>query len=102
MDGNDRNLFERRLDMMCYLIARYCNSIGCVAVRTPHGPPLIAMKKKLIGMIGFESVELITISRPMAYLEYSPYNVVATEDKFIHSVVRLYESVKERGNYQHT
>ena len=87
---------------MCYLIARYCNGIGCIAFRTPHGPPLLALKKRLIGMIGFESVELITISRPMAYLEYSPYNVVTTEDTFIHSVVRLYESVKEQDNYQHT
>ena len=80
---------------MCYLIARLCNGIGCIVLRTPHGPPLVTLKQKLIGMIGFGPVELITISRPQAYLEYAPYHVVATEDEFILVVIKLFEYVKK-------
>ena len=39
-------------------------------------------------------MELITISRPQAYLEYAPYHIVATEDEFIRAVIKLYESIK--------
>ena len=81
---------------MSYLIARHCDGIGCVAFRTPHGPPLVTLKKKLLGIIGLGPVELITISRPMAYLEYGPYNVVSTEDEFVLAVIQLYESAKEQ------
>lgn len=86
---------------MSYLIARCCDGIGCIAFRTPHGPPLVALKKKLIGIIGYGPVELITISRPQAYLEYAPYHIAATEDAFIRAVIKLYESVKERSSNYH-
>lgn len=80
---------------MCYLIAKHFNGIGCVAFRIPHGPPLVALKKKLISIIGLNTIELITISRPVAYLEYGPYSVVATEEEFVHAVIQLYESTRE-------
>lgn len=79
---------------MSYLIARCCDGIGCIAFRIPHGPSLVALKKKLIGIIGYGPVELITISRPQAYLEHAPYHVAATEDEFIRTVIKLYESIK--------
>lgn len=79
---------------MCYLIARHYDGIGCIAFRIAHGPPLVALKKKLIKIIGFDTIELITISRPMAYLEYGPYNVVTTEDEFVLAVIQLYESAR--------
>lgn len=83
---------------MCYLIARCCGSIGCIALRISHGPPLVTLKQKLIGIIGYGPVEMVTISRPMAYPEYAPYNVAATEDEFILAVMKLYESTKEQTN----
>ena len=86
---------------MCYLIARYRDGIGCVAFRIPYGRPLVALKKKLIGIISLDTIELITISRPMAYWEYAPYHIVATEDAFVHAVIQLYESVKEQSSNYH-
>ena len=33
---------------MCYLVAKDINKRGCVALKTKHGPELVALKKELI------------------------------------------------------
>lgn len=58
---------------MCYLVAKKVNSIGSLALQTSHGQHLVNFKKKIIAEIGFDKIQLVTISRPSAYGEYEPY-----------------------------
>jgi len=67
---------------MCYLIAKDIDAVGCVALRTTHGKHLSEFKKKLIDKIGYDRIQLVTISRPSAYGEYEPYNFVETKEEF--------------------
>ena len=67
---------------MCYLIAKDIDAVGCVALRTTHGKHLSDFKKKLIAKVGYDRIQLVTISRPSAYGEYEPYNFVDTKEEF--------------------
>ena len=55
---------------MCYLVAKKVNSIGSLALQTSHGQHLVNFKKKIIAEVGFDKIQLVTISRPSAYGEY--------------------------------
>jgi len=55
---------------MCYLVAKKFNDVGCLALQTSHGKHLADFKKKLIKAVGYDTIQLITISRPSAYGEY--------------------------------
>ena len=55
---------------MCYLIAKNVDVVGCVAMRTTHGKHLAEFKRKLEKRVGYEKIQLVTISRPSAYGEY--------------------------------
>ena len=67
---------------MCYLVAKKVNSIGSLALQTSHGQHLVNFKKKIIAEVGFDKIQLVTISRPSAYGEYEPYQFVDTEQEF--------------------
>ena len=62
---------------MCYLIAKEFDKKGCIAVKT---------RQKQIGANG---VQLVTISRPSAYGEYEPYEIVENKEKFQERVLSL-------------
>ena len=74
---------------MCYLVAKKVNSIGSLALQTSHGQHLVNFKKKIIAEVGFDKIQLVTISRPSAYGEYEPYQFVDTEQEFEKSVKAL-------------
>lgn len=67
---------------MCYLIARERDGHGCYALKTTQGQHLVEVKRELNKAVGLKGVQLITISRPMAYHEYAPYQFVDTEEEF--------------------
>ena len=67
---------------MCYLIAKNINDVGCVALKTTHGKHLSEFKRTLERKIGYDEIQLVTISRPSAYGEYEPYNFVDSEEEF--------------------
>lgn len=67
---------------MCYLIAKDVDAVGCVALRTTHGKHLSEFKKKIMDKVGYDRIQLVTISRPSAYGEYEPYNFVDTKEEF--------------------
>ena len=67
---------------MCYLIAKDIDAVGCVALRTTHGKHLSEFKKKIMDKVGYDRIQLVTISRPSAYGEYEPYNFVETKEEF--------------------
>ena len=74
---------------MCYLIAKKFNDVGCLALQTSHGQHLAYFKKKLIRSVGYDSIQLVTISRPSAYGEYEPYHFLKTEQEFEEAVKNL-------------
>lgn len=67
---------------MCYLIAKDVYAVGCVALKTTHGKHLSEFKKKMMDKVGYDRIQLVTISRPSAYGEYEPYNFVETKEEF--------------------
>lgn len=73
---------------MCYLVAKDVNKIGSVALQTTHGKNLSELKRKIMEKVGYNRIQLVTISRPSAYGEYEPYTFVSDEDEF-EKIVKL-------------
>lgn len=67
---------------MAYLIARKRESHGCLALKIKHGENLVELKRRLNKAVRYKGIELITISRPTAYVEYAPYQFIDTEQEF--------------------
>lgn len=67
---------------MCYLVAKKFDDTGCFALQTSHGAHLVDLKERLLQEIGYERIQLVTISRPSAYGEYEPYHFIDTEQEF--------------------
>ena len=74
---------------MCYLIAKHIDEIGCVALKTMHGKHLSDFKRNIENKVGYEKIQLVTISRPSAYGEYEPYHFVDSEEEFEEAVVNM-------------
>ena len=54
-----------------------------------HIEIILQSSKKLIDKIGYEKIQLITISRPSAYVEYEPYQFVNSREDFSAMVEKL-------------
>ena len=67
---------------MCYLVAKDFNKVGSIAMRHNGGKELVQFEHRLITEIGYERIQLVTLSRPNAYGEYAPYHFVDTEEEF--------------------
>ena len=74
---------------MCYLIVKHVDKEGCIALRTSHGKHLVELKRRIAAKVGYEKIQLITISRPSAYAEYVPYHIVNTEEELLALVDRM-------------
>ena len=67
---------------MCYLIAKDRDAHGYFALKITHGKHLVELKRELNKAVGYKGVQIVTISRPTAYGEYTPYCFVDTEKEF--------------------
>ena len=65
---------------MCYLVAKKLDNVGSIALRTTHGKHLSQFKREIESEVGYDKIQLVTISRPSAYGEYEPYHFVDTEE----------------------
>ena len=74
---------------MCFIIAKKMDDIGCVALQIEHGQPLADLKRSLHEKIGYDKIQIVTISRPSAYGEYEPYHFVDTPKEFTAKVMQL-------------
>lgn len=74
---------------MCYLIAKEREGYGCLALKTKHGEHLANLKSELDDAVGLKGVQLVTLSRPTAYMEYTPYHFVDSEQEFKEKVLAL-------------
>ena len=87
----ERFLKERGQNM-CYLIAKHIDKSGCVALKTIHGQHFSKFKRGIEAKVGYEKIQLVTISRPSAYGEYEPYCFVNTEEEFEKCVVAMQQN----------
>ena len=39
--------------------------------------------------VGYEKIQLVTISRPSAYGEYEPYHFVDSKEEFVYAVEKM-------------
>ncbi len=78
---------------MCYLIAKEFDKKGCIAVKTRHGKALADFTEKLQKQIGENGVQLVTISRPSAYGEYEPQEIMESKEKFLERVLSLQKGI---------
>lgn len=74
---------------MCYLIAKRFEDKGCIAVKTRHGKPLADFAKYLQNQVAGKSIQLVIISRPSAYGEYEPYEIVKDMETFQEKVLTM-------------
>ena len=74
---------------MCYLIAKEFDKKGCIAIKTKHGKALADFTEYLQRQIGNNGVQLVTISRPSAYGEYEPYEIIESKERFQERVLEL-------------
>ena len=74
---------------MCYLIAKKIDDVGSVALKTTHGKHLSEFKRMIEEKVGYEKIQLVTISRPSAYGEYEPYSFVDTKEAFAEAVEQM-------------
>ena len=74
---------------MCYLVAKKLDNVGSIALRTTHGKHLPQFKREIESEVGYDKIQLVTISRPSAYGEYEPYHFVDSEREFAEAVVQM-------------
>lgn len=77
---------------MVYLIVRNNREIGSIAFKTVLGEALAQLKHQVSEITEKSKIEIIIISRPEAYGEYSPYRIMGTKEEFIKEVKREYVS----------
>ena len=54
-----------------------------------HGKHLSQFKREIESEVGYDKIQLVTISRPSAYGEYEPYHFVDSEREFAEAVVQM-------------
>ena len=56
---------------MCYIIAKDVNKHGCIAFKTRLGKATAELTKELNRIAPRRGIQIVTISRPVAYGEYA-------------------------------
>ena len=80
---------------MCYVVAKDRYAHGCSAYETQHGQHLVELKRELNDAVGLKGVGIMTISRPEAYMEYAPYQIIEDEQEFIRLVKAMRDATAE-------
>ena len=71
---------------MCYLVAKWFDQTGCLALQTQAGKGLAEMIDRLEERFGYDCLQLVTITRPSAYGEYEPYTFVSSEQELVNAL----------------
>ena len=78
---------------MCYLVAKWFDTTGSLALRTQAGKGLVEMKRRIDAIFGHDRLQLVTITRPSAYGEYEPYAFVSSEEELIEALRKQAEAL---------
>ena len=60
-----------------------------MVLRTTHGKHLSAFKRSIEEKVGYDKIQLVTISSPSAYGEYEPYQFVDSEEEFADAIEQM-------------
>ena len=74
---------------MCCIVAKDRNKQGCYALKSRIGKHLAEYTESLEKSIKKEGIQIIIISRPTAYGEYTLYRFVDTEEEFRERVLSM-------------
>lgn len=76
---------------MCYLVAKKFDSQGCIAVKTKHSKALGETIEELNHEVGEKrgGVQIVTVSRPSAYGEYEPDEIVDSMENFKKKAIEM-------------
>ena len=74
---------------MPYILARYRDGHGCTAYHLDSSDNLIKLNRYLEEITMGKGIEIVVISRPVAYGEYKPYSFVYTVDDMINVVKEM-------------
>ena len=74
---------------MVYVVAKNKDKRGCYALKTQAGAHISKLKRYLYFDLNLKDLQVVTISRPLAYGEYAPYNFVKDETEFVEKAVSL-------------
>lgn len=55
-------------------------------------------KRELNDAVGLKGVQIMTISRPEAYMEYAPYQIIEDEQEFIRLVKAMRDASAEQND----
>ena len=61
---------------MCYVVAKDRDKPGCVAMKSKIGKQLSSFTRSLNESLPRKGIQIIVISRPTAYGEYAPYQLL--------------------------
>lgn len=67
---------------MPYIVAKDFYKTDSFALEIELGKELVTLKKELLNEVGYDRIQLITISGTSAYNEYAPYTIVKTKSEF--------------------
>lgn len=76
---------------MVYLVAKNKNKHGSYAFKTTNGEHIKKIKRSLYSALGDKGIQIVTISRPTTFGEYSPYHFVHSEEEFMKAAKELAE-----------
>lgn len=75
---------------MFYLVAKKFDSQGCIAVKTKHSKALGETIEELNHEVGEKGgVQIVTVSRPSAYGEYEPDEIVDSMENFKKKAIEM-------------
>lgn len=67
---------------MPYVVIKNNHKKGCYALKVNHGRDIVKFKNAL-EIVVTPNTQVLLISRPEAYGEYAPYNIVNTKEKLL-------------------
>lgn len=74
---------------MCYIVAKNRMKHGCIACKTEHGKYLVELKRRINDKMKGKGIQVLSISRPMAYGEYAPYRIIDNLKDFEQEAYKL-------------
>ena len=71
-----------------YIVAKNKNKNGCYALHIKNSKEAVKTKR-MLDSEGRNGLQIVAISRPVAYGEYAPYNLVHSINEFVESARNL-------------
>lgn len=66
-----------------------------------RGVHVYSIETRLMRSVGYDTIQLVVISRPLAYGEYEPYSLVDTEQEFESAVKNMFAVIDfVKGNLE--